>query len=116
VIHALVDDWQRAVRTHLVEYPPSEAEWRRLIEQAGSAGRAAVEDNPLQIYGATLLAVLASQEFMFLAQIGDGDVLLVSAVSPRMESPSDPGPWTSSLAETRLPPCACLMRVRKREL
>jgi Protein phosphatase 2C len=74
----IVDAWQHAVEGHLAEAPFTEAEWARLSAKDGDAARAEVEANTTLAYGATFLLCVVTPEFILYAQLGDGDILLVS--------------------------------------
>ena len=67
--------WCDAARRNVRRFPFTAAELDRL----DAAERDAVADNPLLAYGATLIAVAATEAFILYLQIGDGDVLAVSA-------------------------------------
>lgn len=61
--------WANAVNAHL----------EALESKEGLAARQAVEANPLLAYGATTLTVLVTELFILHLQLGDGDILAVSA-------------------------------------
>jgi serine/threonine protein phosphatase PrpC len=62
----LVLGWQERVRQHLQEHPFEEQEERF------------VTDNIYQAYGATLLSVMVHERYILYAQLGDGDILIVT--------------------------------------
>ena len=64
----LVVRWREAVSTHLAQQPYT-------AEEELIASRRA----PFTPYGSTLLAAFASQSQLWLFQIGDGDILMVSS-------------------------------------
>jgi serine/threonine protein phosphatase PrpC len=73
--------WKKAVEHHLQENPLS-------AEEAATGGIAGMADNgapsgdedPYSLYGATLLAVAVTPQFILYLQLGDGDILVVSRV------------------------------------
>src|ERR1700693_1574527 len=67
----LIDRWRHAVSGHLAENPFSAEE---LVLVSKRAGR-----TEFTAYGSTLLAALAGESQLFLLQIGDGDILMVSS-------------------------------------
>ena len=77
---ALVRAWRESVESHARQNPPSDDEWARLVGDRG-AGRAsslAATPNVITLYGATLLATLVTPGFIVYAQLGDGDILVVT--------------------------------------
>ncbi len=74
----LTDGWRQAVASHLSTQPISEEEWKLLTSQVGSGAIAVQKRIPELAYGATLLAVLASEAFLLCVQLGDGDMLCVA--------------------------------------
>ena len=74
----LVESWQSAVNAHWQANPFTEAEWARLLKGNSHGARKSIESNPILAYGATLLAVLVTDQFVFCLQLGDGDILSVS--------------------------------------
>jgi hypothetical protein len=73
----IVRRWQIAVAAHLKKYPFTEEELATITEKRGERGRQQILDNPRLAYGATVLAVLAVQDFFLFLQLGDGDILTV---------------------------------------
>jgi serine/threonine protein phosphatase PrpC len=74
----LVRRWRSAVDSHLQEHPFSEEELARLTLDRGEPACRQLEAHPHLAYGATLLAVLATGDFLLFLQLGDGDILLVT--------------------------------------
>jgi serine/threonine protein phosphatase PrpC len=76
----IFETWMRRVSDHWARNPFSEAELARLAEEAGPAARdRAASNKEFQVaYGATLLAVLLTSEFLICFQLGDGEILAVS--------------------------------------
>jgi len=68
----LVRRWCEQVDADIASEPFSEAEWQRL-------GQKKTESVYRLAYGATLLLVVATDSFIFYLQLGDGDILSVSA-------------------------------------
>lgn len=62
----LMEAWRQEVSRHLAENPFSASELTR-------------ESDPFVAYGSTLLAARAGEKQLLLAQIGDGDILMVSS-------------------------------------
>jgi hypothetical protein len=75
----VVRDWQACVNADLSESPLTETELLRLEEAAGRKSMEYVEQNPHLAYGSTLLTAIATETFAAFWQIGDGDLLEVSA-------------------------------------
>lgn len=68
----LVRRWCEKVDGDIAADPFSEAEWQRLGQKKTEVVRRLA-------YGATLLLVVAADSFIFYLQLGDGDILTVSA-------------------------------------
>jgi hypothetical protein len=79
VAEQLVRRWREAVEAHLQEDPLSPGELATLEQKDGAAARRLVEATPLLAYGTTLLIVLVTDAAILYLQLGDGDVLTVSA-------------------------------------
>jgi hypothetical protein len=79
VAEQLVRRWREAVEAHLQEDPLSPGELATLEQKDGAAARRLVEATPLLAYGTTLLVVLVTDAAILYLQLGDGDVLTVSA-------------------------------------
>ncbi len=75
----IVEAWRERVHRDLAQTPFEPAEFDALHTAEGVAAVAAVQADPLLAYGATLLAAVASDDALVIAQLGDGDVLLVDA-------------------------------------
>jgi hypothetical protein len=75
----MVSGWLAAVYSDLGENPFSEAELSNLEKQDGPEARSEVESAPELAYGATLLAVGATDRVLLYMQLGDGEILSVSA-------------------------------------
>lgn len=75
----IVSRWVELARTDLVQRPIDEHELAAVTASEGEEAAAGVRADPLLAYGATLLAALAVPGCLVLAQLGDGDVLLVDA-------------------------------------
>jgi len=95
----LVATWRDAVTNHARETPLIEAEYDKLNAGAGARAVAALREAAEQgdgaalhlAYGATILLVVVADHGIFYAQVGDGDILAVSAegeVEPPI--PEDP--------------------------
>src|ERR1700761_587403 len=75
----IVSGWLAAVHSDLEHNPFTEAELATLEKEDGMEGRAAVESSPELAYGATLLAAGATDKVLLYLQLGDGEILSVSA-------------------------------------
>jgi serine/threonine protein phosphatase PrpC len=73
----IVKDWLAAVDGHLKDNPLTESELKAVETAEGSSAAESVRSQPSLAYGATLLAVVATESFIFSLQIGDGDTLVV---------------------------------------
>jgi serine/threonine protein phosphatase PrpC len=74
----LVRAWRDRVEAHLAENPFTSADLAQL-EKSGTKALQAVGANPLLIYGATILSVLVTETYIVYLQLGDGDILTISA-------------------------------------
>ncbi len=75
----IVSGWLAAVHSDLEHNPFTEAELATLEKEEGAEGRAAVENLPELAYGATLLAAGATDNLLLYLQLGDGEILSVTA-------------------------------------
>jgi hypothetical protein len=75
----IVSGWLAAVHSDLEHNPFTEAELAAVEKEDGTEGRAAVESSPELAYGATLLAAGATDNVLLYLQLGDGEILSVSA-------------------------------------
>jgi serine/threonine protein phosphatase PrpC len=75
----IVSGWLAAVHSDLGNNPFSEAELTNLEAHEGAEGRAAVLTSPELAYGATLLAAAATDRVLLYLQLGDGEILSVTA-------------------------------------
>ena len=90
----LVTSWREAVSNHARENPLTEADYDRVNQGAGAQAVAALREAAEKgagtalflAYGATILLVVVADSGIFYAQLGDGDILAVSAAS-EVESP-----------------------------
>ena len=76
----LVKKWRKTVEYHLKNNPFTEEEFKKLEEKSGANARKLIEENPLLAYGTTLLTVAMEDDFVLYLQLGDGDILNISAV------------------------------------
>jgi serine/threonine protein phosphatase PrpC len=74
-----VKRWREAVEADLKKEPFAESEFENLAKKSDDKARKLVEDNPLLAYGATSLTVALEQDFAIYMQLGDGDILNVTA-------------------------------------
>jgi serine/threonine protein phosphatase PrpC len=75
----IVSGWLAAVQSDLNNNPFTEAELTALESQEGAEGRAAAVASPELAYGATLLAAAATDRVLLYLQLGDGEILSVTA-------------------------------------
>jgi hypothetical protein len=83
----IVQRWREMVNKHLTENPLTDLELEKLSESQKNE----VKGNELLTYGATLLTVAITENFILYLQLGDGDILTVTedgAVSSPL--PDDP--------------------------
>ena len=74
----IVRQWQEAVASYHRKTPFTPAELRALEDEKGLDARRKVEATPRLAYGATILCILATTDFILYLQLGDGDILTVS--------------------------------------
>lgn len=74
-----VKKWRKTVEYHLKNNPFTEDEFVKLEEKSGAGARKLIEENPLLAYGTTSLTVALEEDFALYMQLGDGDILNVSA-------------------------------------
>lgn len=74
-----VKKWRKTVEYHLKNNPFTEDEFAKLGEKSGAEARKLVEENPLLAYGTTSLTVALEEDFIIYMQLGDGDILNLSA-------------------------------------
>jgi hypothetical protein len=74
-----VKRWREAVEADLKARPFSKDELEALEKKDGARACKLVEDNPLLAYGATSLTVAVEESFVLYLQLGDGEILNVSA-------------------------------------
>ncbi len=78
--HNLVERWQKEALQHRQENPFTEEEINRLEAKEGLAAVRLVEAEQSSVaYGATLLTVLVTKDFILYLQLGDGDILCVDS-------------------------------------
>jgi serine/threonine protein phosphatase PrpC len=70
--------WREAVELDLVLSPLTVGELDALEARDGASARSFVVANPLLVYGATVLVAVVEEQFLMFAQLGDGDILVVS--------------------------------------
>ncbi len=75
----IVSGWLAAVQSDLKNNPFTEAELVTLGQEEGAEGRAEVASSPELAYGATLLAAAATDRVLLYLQLGDGEILSVTA-------------------------------------
>lgn len=74
-----VKKWRKTVEYHLKNNPFTEDEFKKLEEKSGAGARKLIEENPLLAYGTTALIAAIEADFVLYLQLGDGDILNVSA-------------------------------------
>jgi serine/threonine protein phosphatase PrpC len=75
----IVSGWLAAVHSDLEQNPFTQTELNTLQKEDGLESRAAVQSTPELAYGATLLAAGATDKVLLYLQLGDGEILSVSA-------------------------------------
>jgi hypothetical protein len=75
----IVSGWLAAVQSDLENNPFTEAELATLAQEEGAEGRTAIAHSPELAYGATLLAAAATDRVLLYLQLGDGEILSVTA-------------------------------------
>lgn len=75
---SLVETWSDSVMSDLAHQPLTEEELGRFSPEDAEL-RASVEESPILAYGATLLVAAATDYLLFFLQLGDGEILSVSA-------------------------------------
>jgi hypothetical protein len=122
--------WTARVRADAEANPVTAEEWAALEQKEGPSSRRVVEANPLHAYGSTLLLVVAAESFVAYFQLGDGDLVTISAdgvgARPIPDDPSQFGgietaslsQWEKGTAEFRVflqplvgPPPAVILAV-----
>ena len=74
----LVRNWEARVSAHFEHYPFTHAELEKMTSGDSAGSLESLEKNPLLAYGATLITILVTQDYIAYAQLGDGDILTVS--------------------------------------
>jgi hypothetical protein len=74
----IVDSWREAVQADLRINPLASKELELLENLDGAAARQSIESDPIVAYGATLLAILATDQFILYLQLGDGDIVSIT--------------------------------------
>lgn len=75
----IVQEWRARVEDHLARHPFSEEELTSVERRIGENPCDFLERDPYIAYGSTLVTAIALESFMVFWQVGDGDVLAVSA-------------------------------------
>jgi hypothetical protein len=70
--------WREAVELDLASEPFTGEELDALEAKDGARARASVTSNPLLAYGATVVGAAITSSYIVFAQLGDGDILVVS--------------------------------------
>jgi serine/threonine protein phosphatase PrpC/DNA-binding beta-propeller fold protein YncE len=92
----LVREWRKLVEADLAANPP---QWA----SNGNGAAQAAKEQPDLLYGTTLIAAALTPRFAIYLQIGDGDLVTVSAtgaVERKIEGPDLPGNRTESLCQS----------------
>jgi serine/threonine protein phosphatase PrpC len=71
--------WRKAVEFDFKKQPFTQAELDKLKEKDGEKALELVIDNPLLAYGATSLTIAVEESFVLYLQLGDGEIITVSA-------------------------------------
>ena len=75
----LVRRWRASVDAHIGKHPFTQKELDGVEANRGAKARREAEANPYLAYGATILGVLVTRDFILSLQLGDGDILNVMA-------------------------------------
>jgi hypothetical protein len=78
-VGAITSRWAEAVRAEAAANPLTADELGQAERRSGIAARGALEERPSLAYGATLLFAVVEPGRVILGQLGDGDILLVTA-------------------------------------
>lgn len=73
----IVSEWRAKVRRDLEDFPFSKEEQGTLANRTTASLKPNVLEAPYVVYGATLLAVVITANFVVYLQLGDGDILTV---------------------------------------
>ena len=73
----IVESWREKVARDLEETPLNAKELETLATHKSEKQKSNPEDIPYIVYGATLLTVVITSEFVVYLQLGDGDILTV---------------------------------------
>jgi hypothetical protein len=99
--------WRTSVKAHLAEHPFEAADWQHVPDAELEQVQAALAENPVVAYGATLLTVLAAGADLLFLQLGDGDILCVgddgTATRPMNEDSRLIANQTTSLCQNEAP-------------
>jgi hypothetical protein len=76
--------WTERVGRHLASFPLSDGELSRVAALEGPRSRRALEVHPEIAYGTTLILAVAAGGHLVVAQLGDGDLLVVDRVGKVM--------------------------------
>jgi serine/threonine protein phosphatase PrpC len=74
-----VKRWREAVEVDLKKEPFTTEEFENLEKKSDAKAKKLVEDNPFLAYGTTSLNAAFEEDFILYLQLGDGDILNVSA-------------------------------------
>ncbi|NES18483.1 MAG: protein phosphatase 2C domain-containing protein [Symploca sp. SIO3E6] len=73
----IASTWRQKVEDHIQDNPFRDEELTKLETQEDISARQKVEKNNLIAYGATILSVLVTQDYILYLQLGDGDIFCV---------------------------------------
>lgn len=73
----ITQEWRKKVDEHLQKSPFTQDERDRLALQYGQGTFSQIEKHPPIAYGATLITVAISADYIVFLQLGDGDILAV---------------------------------------
>jgi cell division protein FtsB len=77
LLEKLSTRWQEQVKQDLRSHQITDAERQTLIGKDGEKALKSIQANPFLVYGATLLVVVITDQFIVYLQLGDGDILHV---------------------------------------
>jgi serine/threonine protein phosphatase PrpC len=73
----LVKNWNDNVKSHLLRYPFSHSELTKFSLNNNSSFLQKLHTNPHIAYGSTLLTAVLTKNYIFIFQLGDGNILIV---------------------------------------
>lgn len=114
--NAVIDRWRGFVDADLAAHAVEETHLAEVARRAVPGSRAAVEDNPRLIYGATLILCVVTSDLVTVVQVGDGDAISVASNgSASRLFPVDPAASPGSTSSLSQPDAVEVARIRSLE-